>query len=92
VTLPAFAAERRAAARGCGAAAAGRPALSIDIFARTALSSKPTARRCCVRQMGQTDRRTDGRTPDRFMHPAPHTMRTVSKSESSCQIADAQPH
>jgi len=32
MTLPAFAAERRAAASGCGAAAAGRPALSIDIF------------------------------------------------------------
>jgi len=33
MTLPAFAAERRAAAAGCGAAAAaGRPALSIDIF------------------------------------------------------------
>jgi len=32
MTLPAFAAERRAAALGCGAAAAGRPALSIDIF------------------------------------------------------------
>jgi len=32
MTLPAFAAERRAAAPGCGAAAAGRPALSNDIF------------------------------------------------------------
>jgi len=32
MTLPAFAAERRAAALGCVAAAAGRPALSIDIF------------------------------------------------------------
>jgi len=32
MTLPAFAAERRAAAPGCGAAAAGRLALSIDIF------------------------------------------------------------
>jgi len=53
MTLPAFAAERRAAAPGCGAAAAGRPALSIDIF--------------CA-------------------------YGTVSKSESSCQIADAQPH
>jgi len=54
MTLPAFAAERRAAAPGCGAAAAGRPALSIDraSFARTALSSKPAARRCCVRLMG----------------------------------------
>jgi len=32
MTLPAFAAERRAAAPGCSAAATGRPALSIDIF------------------------------------------------------------
>jgi len=32
MTLTAFAAERRAAAPGCGAAAAGRPALSNDIF------------------------------------------------------------
>jgi len=30
MTLPAFAAERRAAAPGCGAATAGRPVLSID--------------------------------------------------------------
>jgi len=33
----------------------------------TALSSKPAARRCCCRSMGQTDRRTDGRTLDRFI-------------------------
>jgi len=46
MTLPAFAAERRAADPGCGAAAAGR-CRSIS-FARTALSSKPAARRCCV--------------------------------------------
>jgi len=32
MTLPAFAAEHRAADLGCGAAAAGCPALSIDIF------------------------------------------------------------
>jgi len=32
ITLPAFAAERHAAALGCGTAAAGRPVLSIDIF------------------------------------------------------------
>jgi len=38
------------------------------------------------------DRLTDGRTLDRFIDPAPHTMRTVSKSESSCQIVDAQLH
>jgi len=81
MTLPAFAAERRAAGPGCGA---------VDRYlARTALSSKPAARRCCVRL---TNGHMDGRTPDRFIDPDPHTMRTVSKSESSCQIADAQPH
>jgi len=32
ITLPACAAERRAAAPGCGTAAAGRLALSINIF------------------------------------------------------------
>ena len=41
-----------------------------------------------------TGGQTDGRTPDRFIDHALHrpTMRTVSKSESSCQIADAQPY
>jgi len=38
------------------------PPLSIDIFCRTALSSKPAARRCCGQMMAQTNRRTDGRT------------------------------
>jgi len=28
--------------------------------------------------MEQTDGRTDGRTPDRYTDPAPHTMRVVS--------------
>jgi len=32
MTLPAFAAERRAAAPGCGTTAAGRPALSINLL------------------------------------------------------------
>ena len=53
VTLPAFAAERRAAAPG------DRRFRSISP-ARTALSSKPAARRCCGR-MGQTDGQTDAR-------------------------------
>ena len=38
-----------------------------------ALSSKPTGHRCCTRSMGQTDRLT----LDRFIDPAPHTMRAV---------------
>jgi len=82
MTLPAFAAERRAAAPGCGAAAARRcPSIS---FARTALSSKPAARRCCVRLMGQTDGRTDGRTPDRFIDLAAH--RFSSKACTQIEI------
>ena len=55
MTLPAFAAERRAAALLLPGALHCR---SIS-FARTALSSKPAARRYCVWLMGQTDWRTD---------------------------------
>jgi len=51
VTLPAFAAERRAAALLLPGA---RRCRSIS-FARTAFISKPAARRCCARLMGQTD-------------------------------------
>jgi len=46
-------------------------------------SCKPITAECGCR-VGQTDRRTDrgmdGRTPDRCIDPAPHTMRAVSKS------------
>jgi len=63
-TLPAFAAERRAAERRCcwvlAPAAAGR------CPARGALSSKPHARRSDCRTTG-TDRQTDGRTDDRYI-------------------------
>ena len=38
------------------------------------LSSKPRARRCCCRSTGEMDRQTDGRTPDRHIDPALHTM------------------
>jgi len=41
---------------------------------RKALSSKPALPRCCFRSMGQTD----GRTPVRYIDPAPHTMRAAS--------------
>jgi len=60
MTLPAFVAERRAAATmlmGAGA----RRCRSLSP-ARTALSSKPAARRCrCDRWDRQTDRRKDAR-------------------------------
>jgi len=60
---------------------------------RRAHSSKHAAR-CCSGRMGQTDRRTDrrthGRTPYRFMDPAPHTMQPVQtkakKSHSDIAI------
>ena len=64
MTLPAFAAERRAAAPCCVTVACccwvseARRRRSISP-ARTALNSKPAARRCCSRMMGQTDGRTD---------------------------------
>ena len=32
--------------------------------------------------MGQTDRATDGRTPDRYVDPAPGTERAASLSRS----------
>jgi len=58
VTLsPAFA----AAASCCGAVAAGRPPLSIYIRCTGAPSSKPAARHCCGRSIGQTYRRKDTR-------------------------------
>jgi len=66
VTLLAFAAERRAAAP----LLVGPCRCQAISFARTALSSKPAARRGCGRMMGQTD----GRTPDSFMDPALPTM------------------
>ena len=73
VALPVFAAERRAAAARCGAAAAaaGRSPPSVESIrsASTALSSKPAARRCCGRAMGQTDRQT----PDCYTDSAAHT-------------------
>jgi len=43
----------------------------------TALSSKPAARRCFCRSMEQTDRRTHGRTPGRFIDPATRTMQAA---------------
>jgi len=79
VTLHAFADERRAAAPLLLGAGARRSQLISP--ARTAFSSKPAARRCCCRSMGQTDGQTDGRALDLFIYPAPHTTRAVPDSE-----------
>jgi len=42
---------------------------------KKAFSSKPAGCRCCSRSIGQTDGRTDRRTPDRYVDPVLHTMR-----------------
>ena len=73
----AFAAERRAAAQCCWAPSASA-AVHRHLPPRTALSSKPAARRGCDRMIGPTDRRTAGRTLDRFIETNPHTMPAVS--------------
>ena len=67
VTLPAFAAERRRLQHGARSCRSTYPACM-------ALSSKPAGRRCCCR----LTRQTDGRTLDRYIDPAPHTMRAAS--------------
>jgi len=59
MTLPAFAAERRAAAPGCGAAAAGRPTLSIHIFCAYG-AQQQTRRTPLLRLTDGTDLLTDG--------------------------------
>jgi len=58
MTLPAFAAERHAVAPGCGAAAAGRPALSIDIFCAYG-AQQQTRRTPLLRLTDRTDGWTD---------------------------------
>jgi len=64
-TLTAFAAERR---RACYTASASRLQLSIHISRlQGALSSKPAGLPLLLSIDG-TDRRTDGRTPDRYMY------------------------
>jgi len=71
MTVPAFAAKRRAAAPWLMSEGACYRSVSP---ARGALSSKPAARRYCF-----VDRReTDGRTLNRFTDPALHTMWAAS--------------
>jgi len=76
MTLPSFAAERRAAVPCCSARlhvlrvvdAGSRRSTSP---ARRALNNKPAGRICCCRLMGQTYGQTDRWTLDRFIDPAP---------------------
>jgi len=64
------------------------PAIERYQLQTPALSSKPAGRRCCCRSMGQTHthslRQTDGRTFDRYIDPALHTMRSASMKPRIC--------
>ena len=75
--LPTVAAERRAVAPCCGAFAAGRMAPAVVdqylLTARRSAANPPHA--------AATDRRTDGRTPDRYIDPAPRTIRAMSTDD-----------
>ena len=76
---------------GCGSVTTQNGSVPLLLGARrcrsispacTALSSKPVARRCW-------DRRTDRRTPDRYVDPAPHTVRAVSTRCKAKPVASA---
>jgi len=78
VTLLAFAAERRAATP----TAAGRPVAAADdryfLPARRSAANPPHTMAVVEWWDRQIDGQADGRTLDRFIHPAPHTMRVGS--------------
>jgi len=59
LALPAFAAERRAEARVAAPLLLDARRFQSISPAHMALSSKPAARRCCGRIMGQRDGRMD---------------------------------
>jgi len=76
MTLPAlavFSAERRAAAPLLLSAPA-----AVDRYLLPTGEQQQTRRRLLQRPIDGTDRRTDRRTPYRFIDPASRTMRVVS--------------
>ena len=79
VTLPAFAAERRAAAPAAQHLKRGARNYRSISPAPMALSSKPTGRRCCCRSTGQSDRLTD---TGPCIDLAAHTMRPASTNRT----------
>jgi len=73
MTLSAFAAERWQLTP-----AARRPQLLIDISCPQGAQHQ-TRRTPLLLSINGTDRQRDGRTPDRYIHPAVHTVGSVSK-------------
>jgi len=74
VTLPAFAAERRAAVLLL--LGVRRPPLSINISCSHGAQQQSRGTPL-LRSNDGTDKRTDGRTPNRYTDYAPHNMRPV---------------
>ena len=74
MTLPAFAAERRRLQHGARSAPA-----AIDWYLLPARGSAANPASAAVAAVGRWDRRTDGRTPNRYIDLAPRIMRVVPK-------------
>ena len=97
MTLPASAAERRAAAPlllrhpSCRVRAAPATAVSCPLDAQ---QQTRRTRRCCCPSMGQTDGQTDGRTDrqtlDRFIDLAAHTGQQDAENSSSDSDSTAE--
>ena len=86
MTLPAFAAEhRRLQDISAASAAVDRYSLPAP-----ALGRKLAAHRCCCQSTGQTDGRTYGRAPDRYIDPAPGDKK-VAQSHTRAWGAAADP-
>ena len=63
---------------GSGAVAAGRPAsAAVDRYLPSARRSAANPQHAASASNDGTDRRADGRTPERYTEPVPHTMRAV---------------
>jgi len=91
MTLPAFAVDRRAAVdvdRKAAAPAADAPCSnrSICLPACPQQQTCRTPRLRCKR--GQTDRRTDGRTPYRYIDPAAYYASSVNNRSAFSDVID----
>ena len=74
ITLPAFAAERRRPQLGARSAPAAAAIDRYILLTWRSAASPPAA----VAAVNRWDRHTDGRTPDRYIDPAPQKYRLIS--------------
>jgi len=88
VALPAIAAARRAAAQLLLSAVP--QSIDIDICCKP--GPQQQTRRTLLQRADKTDRRTDRRTPYRYIDPAPHGVNNESSltcSEQDCKLVVA---